>query len=71
MYEMEEAFRWIKRDRHPAFSQKRPAFLKMQGETGSRSTASATTREYVWLDDIPLAVVADVDTASPNLLSLS
>jgi len=26
-----------------------------------------TTREYVWLDDMPLAVVADVDTASPNL----
>lgn len=26
-----------------------------------------TTREYIWLDDMPLAVVADVDTASPNL----
>jgi RHS repeat-associated protein len=24
-------------------------------------------REYVWLDDMPLAVVADVDTASPQL----
>ena len=26
-----------------------------------------TTREYVWLNDMPLAVVADVDTPSPNL----
>jgi RHS repeat-associated protein len=26
-----------------------------------------TTREYIWLDDMPLAVVADVDTPSPNL----
>jgi RHS repeat-associated protein len=26
-----------------------------------------TVREYVWLDDMPLAVVADVDTLSPNL----
>ena len=26
-----------------------------------------TLREYVWLDDMPLAVVADVDTMSPNL----
>jgi hypothetical protein len=24
-------------------------------------------REYVWLDDMPLAVVADVDTATPLL----
>ena len=27
-----------------------------------------TAREYVWLDDMPLAVVADVDTPSPQLL---
>jgi YD repeat-containing protein len=26
-----------------------------------------TLREYVWLDDMPLAVVSDVDTGSPNL----
>ena len=26
-----------------------------------------TLREYVWLDDMPLAVVSDVNTASPNL----
>jgi RHS repeat-associated protein len=26
-----------------------------------------TVREYVWLDDMPLAVVADVDTMSPKL----
>jgi RHS repeat-associated protein len=26
-----------------------------------------TLREYVWIDDLPLAVVADVNTASPNL----
>jgi RHS repeat-associated protein len=31
------------------------------------SDTGATLREYVWLDDLPLAVVADVDTASPNL----
>jgi hypothetical protein len=24
------------------------------------------TREYVWLDDMPLAVAADLDTAAPN-----
>ena len=31
-------------------------------------TDSGTTpREYIWLDDIPLAVVAYVDTPSPNL----
>ena len=29
--------------------------------------AGNTTREYIWLDDMPLAVIADVDTASPNL----
>ena len=27
----------------------------------------STVREYVWLDDLPLAVVADIDTMSPNL----
>ena len=26
-----------------------------------------TLREYVWLDDMPLAVVSDVNTISPNL----
>jgi RHS repeat-associated protein len=31
------------------------------------TNTGTTTREYVWLDDMPLAVVADVDTASPNL----
>jgi RHS repeat-associated protein len=31
------------------------------------SDTGATLREYIWLDDLPLAVVADVDTASPNL----
>lgn len=25
-----------------------------------------TLREYIWLDDMPLAVVADVDTVSPQ-----
>jgi hypothetical protein len=29
--------------------------------------SGATLREYVWLDDMPLAVVADVNTASPSL----
>lgn len=29
--------------------------------------AGVTLREYIWLDDMPLAVVADVDTMSPNL----
>jgi hypothetical protein len=24
-------------------------------------------REYVWLDDMPLAVVADIDTTTPHL----
>ena len=28
----------------------------------------ATVREYVWFDDMPLAIVANVDTASPQLL---
>ena len=30
--------------------------------------AGATTTEWLWLGDTPLAVVADVDTASPRLL---
>jgi RHS repeat-associated protein len=29
--------------------------------------AGQTLREYIWLDDMPIAVVADVDTPSPNL----
>jgi RHS repeat-associated protein len=31
------------------------------------SDTGTTIREYVWLDDMPLAVVADVDTATPLL----
>jgi RHS repeat-associated protein len=31
------------------------------------SDSGTTIREYVWLDDMPLAVVADVDTATPQL----
>ena len=31
------------------------------------TSAGATTTEYVWLGDTPLAMVADVDTASPRL----
>jgi RHS repeat-associated protein len=31
------------------------------------SDSGQTVREYVWLDDLPLAVIADVDTASPQL----
>ena len=31
------------------------------------SDTGSTVREYIWLDDMPLAVVADLDTASPNL----
>ncbi|WP_334364372.1 RHS repeat-associated core domain-containing protein [Bradyrhizobium sp. AZCC 1578] len=31
------------------------------------TAAGVVTREYVWLDDMPLAVAADLDTAAPNL----
>jgi RHS repeat-associated protein len=31
------------------------------------SGTGSTVREYVWFDDMPLAVVADVDTVSPKL----
>lgn len=31
------------------------------------SNSGNTVREYIWLDDMPLAVVADVDTVSPKL----
>jgi RHS repeat-associated protein len=31
------------------------------------SSTGTTVREYVWLDDLPLAVVADVDTSTPKL----
>jgi RHS repeat-associated protein len=31
------------------------------------SGTGTTVREYVWLDDLPLAVVADVDTSTPKL----
>lgn len=33
------------------------------------TSAGSTVREYIWLDDLPLAVVADVDTATPISLS--
>jgi RHS repeat-associated protein len=40
----------------------------LAGHLIAESTDSgATLREYLWLDDLPLAVVADVDTASPHL----
>jgi YD repeat-containing protein len=29
--------------------------------------AGSTVREYGWLDDMPLTVVADIDALSPNL----
>ena len=32
------------------------------------STAPQTLREYIWLDDQPIAVVSNVNTASPQLL---
>jgi RHS repeat-associated protein len=39
-----------------------------QGHLIVEADASGNTlREYVWLDDMPLAVVADVDTMSPQL----
>ncbi len=31
------------------------------------SSAGAAQREYVWIDDTPLALIADIDTASPKL----
>lgn len=31
------------------------------------TAAGVVTREYVWVDDMPLAVAADLDTAAPNL----
>jgi RHS repeat-associated protein len=31
------------------------------------TAAGVVTREYVWLDDMPLALPADLDTAAPNL----
>ncbi len=31
------------------------------------TSAGATVTEYIWLDDMPLAVSADVDTMSPKL----
>ena len=31
------------------------------------ASGGATVREYVWLGDMPLAVVANVDTATPQL----
>jgi RHS repeat-associated protein len=40
----------------------------LAGHLIAESTDSGgALREYVWLDDLPLAVVADIDTASPNL----
>lgn len=31
------------------------------------TSGGATVREYLWVGDMPLAVVADIDTATPNL----
>lgn len=31
------------------------------------SNTGAALREYIWVDDMPLAVVADIDTATPKL----
>jgi RHS repeat-associated protein len=42
-----------------------PAFL--HSAYNWNSAAGVVTREYVWLDDMPLAVAADLDTATPNL----
>jgi RHS repeat-associated protein len=40
----------------------------LAGHLISESIDTGTTlREYIWLDGLPLAVVADVDTLSPNL----
>jgi RHS repeat-associated protein len=40
----------------------------LQGHLLPEASGTGTTlREYVWLDDMPLAVVVDVDTTSPNL----
>ncbi|MGI8525084.1 MAG: hypothetical protein ACR2K5_02740 [Pseudolabrys sp.] len=40
----------------------------LAGHLIAEATDTGTTvREYVWLDDLPLAVVADVDTMTPHL----
>jgi RHS repeat-associated protein len=40
----------------------------LAGHLIAEATVTGTTvTEYVWLDDLPLAVVANVDTSSPNL----
>jgi RHS repeat-associated protein len=40
----------------------------LSGNLIAEATGTGTTvREYVWLDDMPLAVVADVDTMTPHL----
>jgi RHS repeat-associated protein len=40
----------------------------LAGRLLAEATDTGTTvREYIWLDDMPLAVVADVDTATPQL----
>ncbi len=40
----------------------------LEGRLLAESTElGVTLREYVWLDDLPLAVVADIDTATPKL----
>ncbi|WP_315716585.1 MULTISPECIES: RHS repeat-associated core domain-containing protein [unclassified Bradyrhizobium] len=40
----------------------------LTGRLIAEATASGVvTREYVWLDDMPLAVAADLDTSAPNL----
>ncbi len=38
------------------------------GQLVAESTGTGTTvREYIWLDAMPLAVIADIDTSTPNL----
>lgn len=38
-----------------------------QGHLIVEADSSGMLREYVWLDEMPLALVADVDTVSPKL----
>jgi hypothetical protein len=50
----------------------RSAKLLQRSGLGGRPVAETddigqTLREYVWLDEMPLAMVADVDTVNPQL----
>lgn len=47
---------------HFAYDLSGKVLIEANGSNG------ATVREYVWFDDMPLAIVANVDTASPQLL---